>query len=283
MGEQTKIEWTDHTFNSHWGCQRVSPGCENCYAEAFSHRLGRELWGPKAERREFGDAHWAEPLKWNKAAERDGVRRRVFCASMADVFEDHPVAARSRERLWPLIIATPHLDWLLLTKRPQNLAGMLPWVRYQIEPPPNVWLGTTVEDQKRADERVPLLLAVPAVVRFLSCEPLLGRVDLTSLRDDEVGATWNVLEGMGLDWVIVGGESGPGARPFDLEWAATLVGQCQSFDVAVFVKQLGARPVETADHAEELVRLELVDRRKGGDWSEWPEDLRVREYPEARR
>ena len=150
-----------------------------------------------------------------------------------------------------------------------------------------MWAGTTVEDQRRAEERIPELLAVPAPIHFLSCEPLLGRVDLTRLKDDELGADWNALEG--IDWVIIGGESGHGARVFDLGWARSIVRQCKEAGVAVHVKQLGAA---ASDHengiagaalkvpaeAASLISLRLKDR-KGGDWSEWPEELRVREYP----
>src|SRR5262245_52074261 len=176
MGKDSGIEWTHHTFNPWWGCMKVSPGCEHCYAETFSIRVGKKVWGPKADRRFFGDAHWAEPLKWNAVAARAGERHRVFCASMADVFEDRRELDGHRARLWRLIAATPHLDWLLLTKRPENLARMLPWYSHwenrvafePDEPWPNVWLGTTVEDQQRADERIPHLLRSPAAVRFLS-------------------------------------------------------------------------------------------------------------------
>lgn len=303
MSENSKIQWTHHTFNPWWGCQRVSPGCENCYAETFAHRLGRDLWGPRAARRFFGDAHWSEPLKWDRAAAKAGERHRVFCASMADVFEDRADLLPHRARLFRLVADTPHLDWLLLTKRPENAQRLWADAAFEANGPqdvagllwrPNVWLGTTVEDQRRAEERIPDLLAVPALVRFLSCEPLLGPVDLTHLRDDE-GARWNVLE-MGISWVIVGGESGNGARPFAVEWARSLVEQCRGSRRAVFVKQLGAVPVvlgeptgefrtrpETGERQYEISAERLtLSSRKGGDPSEWPEDLRVREFPITR-
>lgn len=222
MGENSKIEWTHHTFNPWWGCTRVSPGCEHCYAEAFAKRVGYK-WGPKAERRLFGDKHWNDPLRWNRDAEKGGVRRRVFCASMADVFEDRLELCDPRKRLWQLIEQTPFLDWLILSKRPENMARLAPeeWCDGW---PDNVWAMTTVEDQARADSRVPLLHAVPARVRGLSVEPLLGPVRLSL---------------SGISWVIVGGESGHGARKMDPEWVRAIRGQCLGEGVAFHFKQWG--------------------------------------------
>lgn len=302
MGEQTEIAWTDHTFNPWWGCQRVSPGCEHCYAETFAKRTGHAVWGPQSDRRFFGDKHWAEPLKWNAKAARDGVRRRVFCASMADVFEDREDLRRHRARLATLIRKTQHLDWLLLTKRPENAARLWrsAWERARgtdADPPEhewfeNIWLGTTVEDQKRADERIPHLLKVPARVRFLSCEPLLESVDLKAfmpwafrngVRPNADGTPFAlpaVGGSRGVDWVIVGGESGGCARPFDLAWARAIVGHCKVNGVPCFVKQYGARAVDSdgiaGSNEDGLVQLR---DRKGGDWTEWTPDLRVREWP----
>ena len=175
MAAETKIEWCDHTFNPVIGCQAVSPACDHCYAEAQVTRFG----GDFAKRRRTSAAKWREPIRWNSLAAIRGIRPRVFCASLADAF-DNQWEPQWRADLWALIAKTPQLDWLLLTKRPQNIAKMLPdgwgdgW--------PNVWLGTTVENQAEADRRIPLLLAVPARVHFLSCEPLLGMVDLTAIR-----------------------------------------------------------------------------------------------------
>lgn len=157
---------------------RVSAACRSCYAETFAHRLGLDVWGKGADRRFFGDAHWNEPVKWNRKAEKEGVRRQIFCASMADVFEDHAGLDEQRERLWALMAETPWLDWLLLTKRPENIGGMIPW-SWVAGAPENVWFGATAEDQGCADERIPFLLDNPAVVHFLSCEPLLSSLDLT--------------------------------------------------------------------------------------------------------
>jgi protein gp37 len=233
MGKTTDISWTDHTFNPHWGCFKVSPGCTNCYAETFAKRVGQQIWGPPktTERRLFGDKHWAEPLHWNAEAEKAGERRRVFCASMADVFEDHPQLPPVRRRLWNLIEDTPYLDWLLLTKRPENIATMLPQKYW-----PNVWLGTSTEDQQRADERVPVLLRYRdlAPVLFLSVEPMLGPIDLSIAIGDRVTTA-------DIDWCIVGGESGPRHRPFDTDWARSLRDQCAAADIAYFFKQHGGR------------------------------------------
>src|SRR5271166_5607806 len=150
MGKNSKIEWTDHTFNPWWGCTKVSEACKNCYAEAWSKRVGQKVWGPTANRRFFGEKHWLEPVKWN-ADTQAGRRRRVFCASMADVFEDRRELDPWRQKLWDLIEVTPRLDWLLLTKRPELVATLARWGD---DWPPNVWLGTTVEDQESADFRL---------------------------------------------------------------------------------------------------------------------------------
>jgi protein gp37 len=228
MGAVTEIAWTDATFNPWWGCQRVSPGCQFCYAETFAKRTGNDVWGKESPRRFFGDKHWNEPLRWDRRAAEDGVRRRVFCASMADVFEDRRDLDPPRERLWDLIESTPNLDWQLLTKRPQNVVRLARWGTR--EWPANVWLGTTVEDQQRAEERIPHLKRIPARVRFLSCEPLLGPVYIRP---------WLPLGG--IHWVIVGGESGPKHRPMNLDYARALREQCAFGHVPFFFKQVGGR------------------------------------------
>lgn len=181
MGENSAIEWCDHTFNPWEGCQKVSPGCDHCYAEARDQRFtGGALWGPHAARRRTSPANWAKPQKWNRDAAAAGKRARVFCASLADVFDNHAsITSGWHGDLWHLIAQTPNLDWLLLTKRPQNIARMLPETYGAPEWGsgwPNVWLGTTVENQTEADRRIPHLLNIPAAVRFLSVEPMLGPV-----------------------------------------------------------------------------------------------------------
>ncbi len=244
MAENSAISWTTHTFNSWWGCFKVSEGCRNCYAETFAKRTGRSIWGPAAttERRFFTDKHWQEPLKWNAAAEQAGERARVFSASMSDVFEDHPEVGPHRDRLFRLVEQTPWLDWQLLTKRPENVNRMIPEA-WHTNPPANWWQGTSVENQDAADARIPHLLRVPAPVRFLSCEPLLGHLNLWEC-DDRTGKLVGVgiaeSDGEprpGLDWVIVGGESGPKHRPMYLGWLCGLVDQCREAGVAVWVKQ----------------------------------------------
>jgi protein gp37 len=276
MSEHSKIAWTHHTFNPWWGCTKVSAGCANCYAEAMAARRWVR-WGDGEPRRFFDDQHWREPLRWNRRAERAGQRARVFCGSMCDVFErdghghiDDDLHG-ARMRLYDVIEETPWLDWLLLTKRPENFAQMLPWVK----PPANVWLGVTAEDQERADERIPLLLETPAAVRFVSCEPLLGPVDLGAVRlrdGDALGpGLFDRATGTHLDWVIVGGESGPRARPCCAKWIRDIIGQCRAAGTSCFVKQLGA----ITDAA-----IGIRDRA-AADPAEWPEDLRVREMPEV--
>ena len=230
MGEFSKIEWTHHTFNPWWGCTRVSPACKFCYAETWSHRLGLNIWGPKSERRFFSEAHWRHPIRWNEAAGRKGIRARVFCASMADIFEDRRELDEWRERVWPLIEATPNLDWLLLTKRPQRVAKCVPW---KAAWPNNVWVGTTAENQKWADKRIPYLIDIPAKVRFLSCEPLLGELDLSQWLKTSQPAPNRV------DWVIAGGESGAKARPMNPQWVRNLRDQCVRAKVPFHFKQWG--------------------------------------------
>lgn len=258
MGENSKIEWTHHTFNPWRGCTKVSAGCDNCYAEKMSGRNPKTLgvWGKHGTRVVASEAMWREPLKWNAAALRAGERHRVFCASLADVFEGHETMPEAswkdveyaRYRLFNLIEQTPHLDWLLLTKRPQNVLDFLIPDKHsgRIEPlPDNVWIGTSVEDQKTADERILHLLQIPAKVRFLSIEPLLGPIDLwpwLSLKANQHGEVAPEADCLGYDrpgigWIIVGGESGPNARPMHPDWVRSIRDQCQAAGVPFFFKQ----------------------------------------------
>lgn len=233
MGIETGISWTDSTFNPWWGCTKVSPGCDNCYAEAFDKRYGESHWGKGVPRRVFGDNHWNEPLKWEKMAEASGKPWRVFCASMADVMDDEAPAGQ-RERLWELIDKTPHLTWQLLTKRPQRYQKYLPlsfknW---------NVWLGTTCEDQERYDLRWPIMAELRDVYAgllpvWISYEPALGPLTLERFRHKI---------GFGVpDWIVCGGESGSGRRPFEKRWAEDLKAECETAGVSFFMKQFGAR------------------------------------------
>lgn len=237
---QTTIEWTHrqlpdgivipgYTFNIAWGCQKVSEECKHCYAEGIANRYGIRVWGPAhtTTRRTFGVLHWQEPLIWNRQAQRAGHRRSVFCSSMADVFEAHPQLEAERHKLWTLMSKTPWLNWLLLTKRPENVLAMVPWQRDE-QWPDTVWIGVSAGTQKRANERLPYLLQIPAVVRFVSYEPALEPVDFTSWLDQ-------------IDWLICGGESGMHARPFDLDWARDAREQCQRAGVKYFFKQVGGR------------------------------------------
>jgi protein gp37 len=244
MAKNSKIEWTHHTFNPWWGCTKISPACQNCYAETWAVRVGVRVWGSKAPRRFFGEAHWAEPLQWNREAEQEGERRRVFCASMADVFENRRELGPWREKLWTLIEHTQWLDWLLLTKRPNLVARYVPWRGIW---PRNVWLGTTVESQKWADLRIPVLIQYPAVVRFISCEPLLGPLNLRPWLKS-------------LNWVIAGGESGLRARPMIPAWVRNIRDQCVQVGVPFHFKQWGHWRPEHAliryEHGHRSIRLD---------------------------
>lgn len=208
----------------------MSPGCQHCYAESFAKRTGNDVWGKNSDRRRFGDKHWDEPVRWDADAAKAGRPALTFCASMADVFEDRDDHLDDRGRLFGLIETTPHLIWQLLTKRPENVLSMVP-PRWRFEQwPGNAWIGTTVEDQERADERIPELLAVPAPVRFLSCEPLLGPIDLGPLPAIQ-----------GVDWLIIGGESGGGHRTLNLDDARLLRDQAETHGIPWFFKQVGGQ------------------------------------------
>lgn len=228
MAENSKIEWTDHTFNPWVGCTKVSPACDHCYAESWAKRTGHpELWA--GTRRRTSAQNWRGPVKWNRDAGERGVRYRVFCASLADVF-DNAVPDEWRADLWKLIAATPNLDWLLLTKRIGNAARM------GVEGFDNVWLGATVVNQEEANRDIPKLMAVQVRVRFLSMEPLLGPVDFRQVPGfNKVGSAGSdALRGF---WVIMGGESGHGARPMDPEWCWNIAAQCRIANVPFFMKQ----------------------------------------------
>jgi len=315
MGENSKIEWTDHTFNQWIGCQRVSAACDNCYAAAGSARLAGalklKLWDEGSTRHITSVDNWKKPYVWNRKAEKAGERHRVFCASYADIFEMRPELVDPRGRVLQIMEETPHLDYLLLTKRIEHVKDLVPRSWMEKGFPKNIWMGTTVENVP-ALGRIIHLLQLPAVVRFISAEPLLEDIapydgpGLHRLRDgswyDREGAHFydalrgasywsNGDHGIGggptLDWVIVGGESGAKARPFELRWARNIVRACGEAKIACFVKQLGAKPAgcprATCDGLPHHgpTKLELI-HKKGGDWDEWPEDLRVREFPTPR-
>lgn len=241
MAETTGISWTDATFNPWIGCSKVSPGCDHCYAEVSTpSRTMKILWGVQEARKRTSVSNWTLPVRWNNLHEQffaqNGRRRRVFCASLADVF-DNRADRQWRKDLWALVRSTPNLDWLILTKRVGNVASMLPsdWGNGF----PNVWLGISVVNQVEADRDIPKLLATPAKIRWLSMEPLLGPVTFEGLFANPSFAndTTNALEE--LNWVVVGGESGSLARPIELEWVETLRDQCAAVDVPFFFKQWG--------------------------------------------
>ena len=275
MGAETGIQWCDHTFNPWRGCTKVSPGCAQCYAETMSHRNPSVLgeWGPNGKRVVAADSYWRQPIKWNRAAMDADEQRRVFCASLADIWEDRDELIGPRNRLFETMAQTDYLDWLLLTKRPENILRLWPKAFLPADHEAwdgRIWLGTSVEDQERADERIPELLATPAAVRFLSVEPLLGPVDFARVS----GAP-----GRGIDWVIVGGESGPDARPCDIQWISSIVLQCKAAGTSVFVKQLGSNPVSCSFPGEPTPLPGKLRDKKGGDIGEFPEYLRIREFP----
>lgn len=300
MGD-TKIEWSDKVWNPVTGCRKISPGCKHCYAETIAIRF----WGD----RKFTDVRMhedrlAEPLKWRKP-------QRVFVNSMSDLFHED-VPFDFIDRVFAVMACSSRHTFQVLTKRPERAAEYLgglglsygrlesaarsvgytlrfegiptvPW------PIPNIWIGTSVEDQERAQERIPWLQRCSAAVRFLSVEPLLGPVDLNHLWIPVEVKCWHcghelngepgrcfcgLVHEPEIHWVIVGGESGAGARSCDVEWVREIVRQCREADVAVFVKQLGAKPFMGVKGFGPVIR-----DKKGGDWNEWPEDLRVREFP----
>ena len=288
MSDKSKIEWTDATWNPVRGCTKVSPGCAHCYAETFAERF-RGVPGHPYEQGfdlRLVPEKLAEPLGWKKPL-------RVFVNSMSDLFHED-VPRRFILEVFAVMACADRHTFQVLTKRPERMAEITSGM---IEPdgkPPlpleNVWLGTSVENQKFADERIPHLLRCPAAVRFLSCEPLLGPLDLTSIRELRAEGFMRPLDGRfnKLDWVIVGGESGHGARPCDIAWIRSIITQCRAAGVPCFVKQLGSNPAMTlgGQNTHNGMRtwakgaVWKIRDRKGGDPAEWPEDLRVREFPQ---
>lgn len=325
MGENSNIEWTHHTFNPWIGCTKVSVGCAHCYAEAdMATRRKRVVWGAKGTRVRTTNQYWSKPVKWDTDAFQAGENRRVFCASLADVFEkwEWPIQNASgstlsrcrdcrgigqnfdddscefcgsdevpgltthdlRSDLFDLIDVTPRLDWLLLTKRPERILETICPNEDPDEPEgvsqyyrQNTWLGTSISDQATADDAVPSLLTARELspVLFLSVEPLLGPVDLTPwLRGNH--------DSPSIDWVIVGGESGHGARQCQIEWIRDVIQQCRIAGVACFIKQLGALAIHNGNSGDARAILN-IKHKKGGDILEWPDDLRLRQFPIVNR
>lgn len=303
MAENTKIEWANHTFNPWFGCQKVGPGCDHCYAEGWAKRSGLVQWGPGTDRRRSSEANWRKPIKWNRQAEiqhnawqafkdsHPGLtdaqlveagfakpeRPRVFCASLADVF-DNAIPDAWRMDLFSLIAKTPYLDWLLVTKRVGNVMRMCSGDGLMFDMiADRVWLGVTICNQEEAERDIPKLMQIPAKVRWLSMEPLLGPVDLSQWLDliqYEDGAAWmrrNIghLHDM-LDWVVVGGESGPHARPMNPDWAYELRDQCDAADVPFLFKQWGEWAT-SGNRAFGTVKGEIRHIRSDGSF--WGDDL----------
>ena len=333
MGAETRIEWCDATLNLWWGCTKVSDGCKHCYAEQLSdQRYKKGAWGPGGVRTEVKS--WRSTLaKISKQAKAEGRRLRVFCQSMSDTFEGPETMGGGRSKnyglveslrleLFAAIEANPELVFLLLTKRPENVLEQIQEAYDSIHPacyapesvkyphlvgtfladwlrgkhPENVWIGTSVENQATADERIPHLLAIPAAVRFLSCEPLLGPVDLDIPMCDVCNSAEHLQPEHGclrcvqcdgreahygwleerIHWVICGGESGPNARPMDLAWAISLQEQCEAAGTAFFMKQLGRHPM--GNSLDSFEPWPITDA-KGHNIEEFPEVLRVRQFP----
>jgi protein gp37 len=278
MGENSKIEWTTHTFNPWIGCQKVGPGCDFCYAEdMMDKRYGRVEWGPHGDRVRTASANWRKPLAWNKAATGDGARPRVFCASLADWADTHKSIPHGwREDLGDLIEATPNLDWLLLTKRIGNADECLGEM-FTFYVPKNVWIGITVVNQTEADRDIPKLMDLAVRRRisktFLSMEPLLGFVRIAPwLHDSDCRMLATTYEEctccepreVHLDWVIAGGESGPNARPMHPDWARSLRDQCAAAGVPFLFKQWGEWGPSAANTGKGDVLVAKVGKKAAG-------------------
>ena len=289
MGRSTGIAWTRSTFNPWIGCTEVSPGCDACYARELDkrHRYGGSThWGAGVERYVTGLGNWLKPERWNALAAKEKASGRIedrsdwhtpgfwpVFPSMCDPF-DNEVAGDLRFAFWQLILDNPELTWLLLTKRIGNAIKQLP-EQWLARPPAHVWIGASVVNQEEADRDLPKLLEVPAAKRFVSYEPALGPIDWklphAHMRQQ---FTSDLPVAGGIDQIIVGGESNQGkhkARPFDIEWARSTLRQCRAAGVAFFMKQTGS------DHTALYERTQKD--RAGADPAEWPEDLRVREFP----
>lgn len=270
MASTTQIEWTDRTFNPWTGCTKISPGCDHCYAEGWSKRSGHVKWGNHPRKRTT-EAYWKAPLAWEQQAAEFGAlhgrRQRIFCASLADVF-DNKVDPTWRTDLFGLIRQTPSLDWQLLTKRPQNIVKMLPadWGPRGWR---NVWLGFTAEDQERFDQRKRFIGAVPATVWFVSYEPAIGPLRIKAGDPSP-------------DWLIIGGESGPGARPLEPVWVRNILHDCRDRDVAPFFKQWGQYENNPLTGQLNLPKSDLKGIDPHGKGGGLVDGEIVREFPDSR-
>jgi protein gp37 len=310
MGEITEIQWCDCTWSPWLGCSKVSAGWKFCYITLTAPFRTRHLHHGDPGRR-TSRAYWRQPLRWNSAAQASGKRPRVF-PSLCD-WLDAEVPIEWAADFLKLVYDTQNLDWLLLTKRPENCLpliakclkywcmnasrsgpGLMDWIGAWAcgKPPKNVWLGVSVENQEMADLRIPQLLKTPGRIRFLSMEPLLAPIVIQRFLDGEDAAGWNT-EPNKIDWVIVGGETGPNARPCHIDWIRDVVIQCVMDKVPCFVKQLGANieasdVMDAADYFPGQVKLSpaggpnarvRLKHKKGADPAEWPLHLLVRQFP----
>jgi protein gp37 len=298
MGDKTGITWTDATWNPIRGCRRVSPGCEHCYAETMAARFcgpGQAYEGlaKRAPARWTGKAQFFphmldQPIRWQRP-------RRIFVNSMSDLFHKD-ITNEEIAAIFGVMAEARHHIFQVLTKRPDRMVEWYEWVKEQRDgldrggdtftcvaaaekygakmkndypawPLPNVWMGVTAEDQERMNERVPKLLKIEAAVRYVSVEPQLEMIEVRP---------WLRPAGRRLDWVIIGGESGAGSRPFRAEWAQRIIEDCSRAGVAVFMKQFGENATFEGEGVRELWDLKS---KKGGDPAEWPEALQVQEFP----
>lgn len=305
MGQTSKIEWTDATWNPVRGCSRISPGCINCYAEKIAARFsgagetdqsgevilsagpfhtfaGRTPSGPRwTGKVEPVQDHLLDPLHWR-------LPRRVFVNSMSDLFHEN-LSFEAIDQIFTAMVAAPQHTYQILTKRSGRMLEYFRSGRHDNGHGPDranyhldqqIWLGVSVENQEYAEARIPRLLQTPASVRFISYEPALGPLSFRwatwgDYQRKPPGRTMRHLDGMrGIDWVIVGGESGPSARAFDTQWAQDVVEQCKEAGVACFVKQLGAHVIQGGERR-------IKKDKKGGDMDEWPHEIRVRQFPEV--
>ena len=294
MGKNSAIGWTHHTQNFWWGCTEVSAACDFCYARIFSERLGKAMWGTGQPRMRTSPNNWKEPFRWNRSAEKAGVPARVFCQSMSD-FLDNEVPDEWRDEAWPIIRDTKWLRWMILSKRVGNAEKMLPtdWgPAYS-----HVGFMATIANQEEADRDIPKLLALKGNRQVtwagISVEPMLGPIDLSKVfaeqrhllsaadyADADKPGNCHAMyaSAYALDLVIIGGESGDptkvAIRKFDIDAARALKVQCEQNGIAVFMKQLGALPTSAG-------RRIVLKHKKGEDMAEWPQDLRVQQFPTA--
>lgn len=286
--ERSKIEWTEATWNPIAGCNRVSPGCLNCYAERMARRLqamGKKKYQGTVDK----NGRWTGRINFNPDALNAPLKRKkpttYFVNSMSDLFHEN-ITLEQQTDIFEVIARAHWHTFQVLTKRPEQAVtrwrDIATGVAYRLGeqktpgfwPLKNIWFGISVENQQTADKRIPELLKIPAKIRFLSCEPLLEPIDLEDLAYEAAGPEWAGYNPL-VDWVIIGGESGPRARPFDLAWAESIVAQCAAAGIPVFVKQLGSKPIDGLNGQKSGYPV----TGKGGDMAEWPKALRVREYP----